>query len=375
MATDGFKIDVPITLKGGREGERVGKQIGEKIASQLRKSLSVVGFGAQKGGGAGALGMAKGLKGVASKLGLVAAAVTAVLGVLSKASPYLKGILSIFGRAFMIFFRPFGDFLATLLRPMAILLMKMAVAFMKWLRPFQGSAREAMENAPQIKEVDNALANFAIGIANWAIQIGAAIGDFIVNIGIGAFDLGVKIGDWFYEAVIVPVADFIKSKLASLFGGGKSVGGVITSEGLQTQGITSPGGAVSGGGIREIINAPGFTPKNVLENLPNISKGKSGMGGSLLGSIFPGGGSLLGSLGNLLGFANGGTVPGAIGKPQLAVVHGGEEVISNGGRGKSTVINQTLNFSGDISSDMDIDAIARNASRAMEMELKKRGAI
>ena len=36
------------------------------------------------------------------------------------------------------------------------------------------------------------------------------------------------------------------------------------------------------------------------------------------------------ALGNLMGFASGGTVPGPIGKPRLAVVHGGERVLTPG---------------------------------------------
>ena len=36
------------------------------------------------------------------------------------------------------------------------------------------------------------------------------------------------------------------------------------------------------------------------------------------------------ALANLLGFASGGTVPGPIGKPRLAVVHGGERVLTPG---------------------------------------------
>src|SRR6185369_15319016 len=36
------------------------------------------------------------------------------------------------------------------------------------------------------------------------------------------------------------------------------------------------------------------------------------------------------ALANLLGFASGGTVPGPVGKPRLAVVHGGERVLTPG---------------------------------------------
>ena len=136
-----FKVEVPITLKGGREGEKVGKQIGEKIAEQIKKVFRGIGITRPTAEGRGigvetaaVAGMGKSLKGILGKAGLIAMAVTAIVGILSKFSPYLKGVLSIMGRAFSTFFRPFGDFLATLLRPWAILMMKMAVAFLKWTR-------------------------------------------------------------------------------------------------------------------------------------------------------------------------------------------------------------------------------------------------
>ncbi len=368
-----FKIEIPITLRGGREGKRVGKQIGEKIAAQLRKSLSLSGFGSKKGAGgiSGISGMTRGLKGIATKLGVLGIAVGAVVGLLAKASPYLKGILSLFGRAFMIFFRPFGDFLATLLRPMAILMMKMAVAFMKWLRPLSKSTREAMEGAPQFEQVDGALANFAIGIANWAIQLGAAIGDLAVNIGKGAFDLGVKIGEWFYDKIIVPVSDFILEKIRLLFPG-------VNKQGVQ-QGVTLGGG---GGAIGAITgrtptaietltggSTSGAVPNVIANVVGQVIKAKERIESR---SLF---GVLGKALGNLLGFANGGRVPGPMGSPQLAVVHGGEEVVARRNQNKSIILNPTFQFSGNISSEMDADAIARRASKTMVEELKKRGVI
>jgi hypothetical protein len=51
-------------------------------------------------------------------------------------------------------------------------------------------------------------------------------------------------------------------------------------------------------------------------------------------------GNILGGAGKLLGFASGGIVPGAIGVPQLAVVHGGETVTpyGRGGGGDGTMV-------------------------------------
>ena len=66
----------------------------------------------------------------------------AILGVLNKAVEYLKmgstrlqGVFTLFEKAFMIFFKPFGDFLAALLRPLAIFLIAFAVQFMKTIKP------------------------------------------------------------------------------------------------------------------------------------------------------------------------------------------------------------------------------------------------
>jgi hypothetical protein len=57
-----------------------------------------------------------------------------------------------------------------------------------------------------------------------------------------------------------------------------------------------------------------------------------------------------GRVGGMLGFAQGGVVPGQPGQPQLAVVHGGERVLtaaqqreSGGGAGGGQVINVTVN--------------------------------
>ncbi len=142
MADETMKIEVPISIKGGREGDKVGKQIGNQIAKALNKSLKSVGFGGTKSSAGGGVSqaaglfsaMSKGISGVAVKLGVVGVTLGATLGILKKSSGYLRGVLSMFERSFMIFFRPFGDFLATLLRPLAIILMKAAVGWLKWTR-------------------------------------------------------------------------------------------------------------------------------------------------------------------------------------------------------------------------------------------------
>ncbi|MCK9629618.1 MAG: phage tail tape measure protein [Bacteroidales bacterium] len=59
------------------------------------------------------------------------------------------------------------------------------------------------------------------------------------------------------------------------------------------------------------------------------------------------------------GFADGGTVPGPLGQPRLAVVHGGEEVIPVGGTGRGF----TFNFYGDVN---DRDALKRDIIEALD---------
>lgn len=223
-----FEISVPITLKGGNEGERVGNQIGEKIALQLKKSLKAIGIGGEaKGGGIGMTDVSKGFKGITAKMGAIGAAIAGAVTLLAQSSPYLKGILAYFGRAFMIFFRPFGDFLATLLRPLAILMMKMAIAFLKWTRPIQGKVGEAMKEVPQIGGTNNMLTDIPIQIANWALQVGAAIGAVALELGKGAFELGTKIGQWLFDEVIYPVGTFISDKIMGAFTWVKGIGARI----------------------------------------------------------------------------------------------------------------------------------------------------
>lgn len=185
MAESTMEIKVPITVKGGREGDKVGKQIGDKIAASLNKSLKSAGFGGSKssasaggGGGGGSagsgfMGLSKGMGATVAKLGIIAAIAGTALGLMKKSSGYLRGVLSVFGRAFLIFFRPFGDFLAGLLRPLAIMLMKAAVSWLKFSRT--GIGKKVVGTA--LGAGGGALAGAAIGALGG--PIGAAAGALI----------------------------------------------------------------------------------------------------------------------------------------------------------------------------------------------------
>lgn len=359
---EGFEIKVPITLKGGREGEKVGKQIGEKIAAQLNKTFKAVKIGGAPGTGAGPagfLGVTKGLKGVATKLGIVGAAIAATVGILAKSSPYLKGILNIFGRAFMIFFRPFGDFLATLLRPMAILLMKMAVKFMRWMRPLAGAAAEGAEKAPQLPAEflgAGGIGTTITGIINSLLKLGGSLGQIVYNIGKAAWDLGGKIGQWIYDKVIKPAGDWIYEKLKGLWNWVKDFPGWLWEK------ITSIWTWVLdfGSWLWEQVTSIWSWTYNfgawLWEKITSIfTKDRPG----LFRLIFPKGQT---------GIPN---VP----REGLYHLHQGEQVVPRTKAGSSVILKPTFQFTGNVSKEIDVDAIARRASRITEMELKQRGII
>jgi hypothetical protein len=428
---NGFEIQVPITIKGGREGERVGLQMGEKIASQIKKSLKAVGVGGgQAGGGAGnvagMMGVSSGLKGVVGKLGVIGLAIGAAVGFLAQSSPYLKGILSIFGRAFMIFFRPFGDFLATLLRPLAILMMKMAVAFLKWTRPLSGKVGEAMKDVPQFGTTGNMLVDIPAQIANWALQVGAAIGAVALEIGKGAFELGTKIGQWLYDKVILPAGTFIAEKILDAFAWVRGIGSTIWNEILRPawQFLSSVGQWIwnqiilpawmflanvgqwiwnqillpawnflkeVGKWIWDQILKPGLLflsdlGSKIWNFVKGLFQGTIDVVSSVWGfikSLFKGSISadsvwsfiknLFGSGGSKKGYAMGTSFVPETGMYQL---HRGEQVIpKNQTSSRSIIFRPTFQINGNVTKDIDVDAIVRRAGRMTEMELKQRGII
>ncbi len=381
-----LKIEIPISLKGGNEGEKVGRQIGEKIASQLDKSLKAIGVPtAGKTGGfdiGSAAGLTKGLKGMVGKLGAVGAAIAAVVAVLAKSSPYLKGILSIFGRAFMIFFRPFGDFLATLLRPLAILMMKMAIAFLKWTRPIQGKITEAVAEAPQIEKPGIPVVDFAVDIANWAMKVGVAIGAFLFELGKGAFDLGVRIGEWLFtkaqevgESIGRFLADIVYTigqSLTTAWEYIKYAGQWVWERILQPawnflkdvgqwiweQILLPAWNFLKGAGekIWEIIKAPFVWLAEQIRSIWDFFRNLFGGGKEKSKGSFQTGTSF---------------VPGN----GLYELHRGEQVIPRSGAGKSVIFKPIYQITTNGSSEMDIDEMVRRAGRLTEMDLKKRGII
>jgi hypothetical protein len=367
----GFEIKVPITLKGGNEGEKVGRQIGEKIAAQMNKSLKVIGLG-EKGKTeiGGIAGFSKGIKGLAVKMGLIGAAITAAVGLLAESSPYLKGILSIMGRAFGIFFRPFGDFLATILRPLAILMMRMAIAFLKWTRPINKEVSKAMENAPQIPTTGKFYLDGPIEIANLGLKLGSLIEMIWIK---GAGDIAKKIGDWFYFSIIVPVADYLTTKILDIWNW------VTDFPGWLWEKITSIWSWVKDfpGWIWTQITSIWNWAKNdfagwVWEKITSIWNWNWDFGAWLWGKVK-----------SIWNWVSGGKPDGEgqtgisnVPNDGMYKLHRGEQVLTrNQQNSKSVVLRPTFNFNGNISQSIDMDEIARRGSIVIERELKQRGVI
>jgi len=78
-------------------------------------------------------------------------------------------------------------------------------------------------------------------------------------------------------------------------------------------------------------------------------------------------------VGKLFGFQYGGIVPGPLGSPVPAIVHGGEEIIPPGRNGGYTInYNPIINIDAKISSDFDIEEIARKINDAVSSDLLSR---
>jgi len=432
MADGSFEIKVPITVKGGREGDKVGKQIGEKIANALNKSLKSVGIGGGRtqssaspsSGGGGFLGMSKGLSKVAGKLTIVGAAAIAILGVLKKASPYLKGILSMFSRAFMLFFRPFGDFLATLLRPLAIMLMKMAVSWLKFTRTkagkaavggLMGAAAGAAIGSvlPGVGTAVGAIVGGVIGIINAlfpgflkkmaTFSLAGWIWDKIKGIWTGEIDFTgwlwrkitgmwtatinftawlwekiksmwtatIDFSGWLWEKVQSiwnwnwDVGAWLKSKIKSIFGGGSYSSGGSSSGG-------SSSGASGGGADSNSYYTP--TPGGVSSGsgISNYLQqtAKAVVNATPIGPIT----KIFKTIGNLFGGSYQTGTP-FVPKDGLFQLHRGESVTprvqNNSSDNQSIVLQPTINING--GSNVDAEEIARRFSSMTMMELKSRG--
>jgi len=143
----GMKVDLELVLKNLKDVQKKAREAFKNLPGGISEGA----FGGA-GGSAGALGKTLGKFAVISgALLIIGESIKRIGNVLASSSPMLKGVFDIFKRSMMIFFRPFGDALATFLKPAAIATMKMAVAWLKFWRSFKA------EEGPSPAEVTAAL--------------------------------------------------------------------------------------------------------------------------------------------------------------------------------------------------------------------------
>ncbi len=176
-----FKIEVPINVKG-TGGKGIGKEMADAFSKQVKGLTKGIGVGDSGAGGIGVLG-----KKAVGWLAIIALAIEGM-------SFMLKPVMSLLKVILMLLFLP----LIPILKPVMVA-----------LKSFIDSMKKARATAPQIQTTGESILDIPITVANWALMIGAAIGDFLFQLGKGAFDLGVRIGNWLYDKVIIPAANFI----------------------------------------------------------------------------------------------------------------------------------------------------------------------
>ena len=396
---EGYEIKVPITLKGGREGDRVGTQIGRQISDQIKNSMKSIGIGKAKAGGTGGevgamAGLSKGLGGVVAKLGAIGIAAAGILAVLKKSSPYLAGVLSLFGRAFMIFFRPFGDFLASILRPLGVMLMRLAVKWLKLTRSPTGEKVKdfvggivkdplgsvtGLPGLGKLKNWFNTLKDLDLekikGYGKWLWEELKSVWNYVEDFGIWLWEKMKSI--WNY---VEDFGTWLWDKLKSVWSWSWDLGQWLWEK------ITN---ALSN--IWDWLVWVGqWIWKKITEPLSNVWDWLSHFGSWLwntltnplrnIGDWISGFGSWLwnrmtGAWNNMRGWFGGYSV-GTPFVPETGLyqLHRGEQVITRNNTNKnSVVLRPTFQITGGVSQDIDMDSIVRRASRITEMELKKRG--
>ena len=179
VGESGFKVEVPITLKGGNEGKKVGKDIGGSIAEQIKKSLGSIGIGKGKGesGGAGLIGGVSGkMVGWLAVIGLVVEGLSFIL----------KPILSLFKVILMLLFMP----LVPLLKPT----MQALAAFVKWFAPLMKKAVILTE------KIYKGILNFIVALVSGVTGIFKGIFEAL---GAG-WDMIKNAGAWIWDNILMP---------------------------------------------------------------------------------------------------------------------------------------------------------------------------
>ena len=395
----------------------------KSVTKQIEQSFAKVDVGLSGGksggsAGSGAGGIASsGLKG-AAMLGGVLIAVNETVKYLKKiwsslkeSSPYLRGILTLFSRSMSYFFKPYGDFLAGLLKPLAILMMKMAVSWMKFTRTPAGK---------KVVEASTAVATGGLGVMVFQTKTikdifkkGVEIAEEIdwgnlwektkltfgsmwdtlkgfgtwlwegikTNLSDG-WDLLKDLGSWLWGKLedlwdgtvgaFLSVNDWIADKLEGIFGTGFGGFDSISAWAYNKisslwKGSSSAGGSSAGGS--------GGIIANLASKVSSIFNQTSSAGGSSRGSNSGVNTDWL--PGYATKFTGHQTGLNFVPNTGYYKLHRGEKVTNAAqagkGEGKSITINNTFNMSGGGSRSGDMERNAVRSSRIIELELRGRG--
>lgn len=341
-----YKIEVPIKVSG----DKGGKKIGETIAEQLKKTLGSIGIGKEKGGAGGGI-MGAGLTKMTGILAVISMAISAL-------SDFLKPVFQLFKVILMLLFLP----LIPILKPVMQLLAIMA----KTLAPVMKKVSEVVDSLmqktliPMMIENAEKLSNFYIkfsmfflnliqifvdnlpsitNILGWFIDNGSKLFGIIL-------DILVWVGDFLTEKweTVKGILEWIKEWLSPIWqkikGALEDAYDIVVNK---WQPIKMALETVLGW-INSIID--GF--KSVWEAVINFDFGK------------------------IFGFAKGGVVPGPKGRPQLAVVHGGEEIIPVNQKNNSPIYFSVNINNPYVRSDMDIKKIANQVSQVLQRQMSGR---
>lgn len=357
------------------------------------------------------------LVGQVALLGVVFGKALEILGgiwdQLVASSPALKSVANQFGIALNLFFKPFGDFLATLLRPMAQQLLIYAIWWNKnasiignafkilaglgeFFNPtgggLIGKIVEAMvKDLPtQIPKLFDALTKFDLGkwindtistiiTGTWdfGIWLGTVIGGFIQ----GVFDFGIWLGEQisaFISGVFnfgtwlgKQISDFVKGTFD--FGAWllKTIGDFFSGKFDFNDWLTK--------NISTFMTGVFDLGKWIGENISNFIQGAKNVGGGIVSTAKTTGGNIVKGFSEIvkdIGKSIFGQRVGAdyIAQEGIYYLHRGETV-NNATSGESMgnmnmVNNITVNAT--VSSSYDLDKLSRELAEKLNVELRRK---
>ena len=188
----GMKVWLELAVKNTKE---IQKNIQEKLQNIdlegiMGRTKAARRIQQKAGGLAEAAGMSANLGKVAAAAGAMLGVLVAIKGIANKAyqnmlrsSPYLQSMARVMNMAYMRMWRPFGDFLASLLRPLAVQLLRLSSKWLQFTRTPAGEKTTAGMFGAGAGALAGAGIGGAIGLAGGPVGVLAGAG---IGAGIGA---------------------------------------------------------------------------------------------------------------------------------------------------------------------------------------------